>query len=89
MIHEAVHAWQESVARIFVVAPGVAGDPSSLTWDALYTNGKERQGVDYALDANNKGRIHLSQKFRKDLERYKNTHKGGPDFPYPLPPNVP
>ncbi len=32
MIHEAVHAWQESVARTHIFVPGLDGDPSSISW---------------------------------------------------------
>jgi len=100
MIHEATHAWQESVAVGYVVHPGQPGDPSSASWDEKYANGRERQAVDIALAADASGRIHMSSDLRDHLEDYRNEHEGGPigryfewgrgpDFPYPLPPNVP
>ncbi len=95
MIHEAVHAWQESVARSHILIPGMDGDPSSLSWWEKYQNGAERQAVDIALNADSTGRIVISSKFRSALERYRRRFDGflglfqGPDFPYPLPANVP
>ena len=97
MIHEAVHAWQESVASSYVVAPGQPNDPSSYSWLEEYRGGIERQGIDIALDANATGRIHISSELRNLLRDYRKRYDGwfgtdfsqSPDFPYPLPPNVP
>ena len=88
MIHEATHAWQESVARTFVISPGQPTDPASLSWFAKYLGGIERQADDRALDADAKGRLNMSG----GLSTYFTVHKAsasGPDFPYPIPPNVP
>ena len=89
MIHEAVHAWQESVAQNYVVIPGLEGDPSSISWFYEYSNGIERQAVDYSLEANSTGRIDASISFLVFSVFYKLDNLGGKDFPYELPPGVP
>ncbi len=89
MIHEAVHAWQESGARDHIIVPGLEGDPSSASWFNIHRNGIERQAVDYILNADQEGRINVSNIFLRFIRKYRRQHGGGEDFPYPLPPNVP
>ncbi len=86
MIHEAVHAWQEDVARAHILLPGFPGDPSSKEWHDRYSNGMERQASSYAL---NDGRTRMLL-WHKAIE-IKNIldHTGGPKYPYKLPVGVP
>ena len=89
MLHEAVHAWQESVARDHLVNPGQAGDPSSYSWFIDYGNGMERQAIDYVLAANNNGRIAMSSRLKWEFNWYRFNNSGGPRFPFTVPPAVP
>ncbi len=87
MIHEAVHAWQEDVARDHIIHSGfVHYDPRTFEWHNRYSNGMERQASRYAL---NDGRIDMSDKHRRI--HYKNIFKNfiGPNYPYELPVGVP
>jgi hypothetical protein len=89
MIHEAVHAWQESAARDHIIFPGVSGDPSSISWFYKYRNSMEVQAADYTLDANKLGRINMSNKLTLYFNIYKYLHVSIYSFPYTIPPDVP
>ncbi len=89
MIHEAVHAWQESIVRdnlgLFMQAFSL--DPrTSKQWNLLYNNGKERQAWNITLQVNKIGTINLSKLFVDEATQTKNTlYAGGPDFPVDIP----
>jgi RHS repeat-associated protein len=89
LLHEAVHAWQEHLARSHVVLLGAPGDVSSLEWFIRHQWGIERQASDVVLSASDQGRLDLSF-LRKAAEiLYKIDHLGGPEFPFDLPSGVP
>jgi RHS repeat-associated protein len=88
MIHEAVHAWQESIVRdnlgLFMQAFSL--DPrTSEQWNLLYANGKERQAWNTTLQVNKIGTINLSELFLREADQTKKMYAGGPDFPVDIP----
>ena len=87
MIHEAVHAWQESIVRnqLSTFLAAFSMDPRSLQWTALYHNGMERQAIEITKKVHDVGTIDLSQIYLRDTERYRAESAGGLDSPVEIP----
>jgi hypothetical protein len=87
MIHEAVHAWQESTVRdnLDKFLAGFSVDPRSEQWQAIYSHGLERQAIDKTKIAHDRGTINLSRTFLDTAKSYRDQNLGGPDFPVDLP----
>ena len=83
MIHEAVHAWQESVALV-----QVGEKVTTSAWISEYKDGLERQAYDMERKLNGV-RTQLSLNRLKRIEAYRGQHTRGPDSPFSLPPGVP
>lgn len=84
MIHEATHAWQESVA-LDQVGPEVM----TPKWFVPHHAGIERQALDVMERENIRGRLELSLRAKDDIEEYRAKFPLGIDSPFILPNGVP
>ena len=95
MIHEAVHAYQQAVARDKFINGtnnfgfNPYGDVPTFDWFNDYRAGMERQASEIVIQAHNSGRIQMST-VRESFERRNlNGNRRGEDFPFALPSGVP